>query len=99
MVILATPLRPAELVTLQVYVPKSSSPMLATSRVWSVLLIVVERLVEVSVQTRVKSLRLLLVTEQVRVVDSFTGSLVLVADTLTSGASVNKHDTYMYERK
>ena len=90
MVILATPLRPAELVTLQVYVPKSSSPMLATSRVWSVLLIVVEPLVEVRVQTRVKLLGLLLVTEQVRVVDSFTGSLVLVADTLTSGGSVDQ---------
>ena len=87
MVTLATPLRPAEFVTLQVYVPKSSSPMLATSRVWSVLLIMVEPLVEVRVQTRV---RLLLVTEQVRVVDSFTGSLVLVADTLTSGGSVDQ---------
>ena len=87
MVISAVPLRPAELVTLHVYVPNSSSPTLDNTRVWLVLVIVVEPLVVVRVHTRVKLLGLLLVTVQLRVVDPFTCSLVLVANTFTSGGS------------
>ena len=87
MVISAVPLRPAELVTLHVYVPNSSSATLDNTRVWLVLVIVVEPLVVVRVHTRVKLLGLLLVTVQLRVVDPFTSSLVLVANTFTSGGS------------
>ena len=44
----------------------------------------------VRVHTRENSGGLLLATEQVREVDPFTGTLVLVADTLTSGGSEDR---------
>ena len=101
MVMLASPLRPSELVTLQVYVPNCSSPNPDSSRVRSVSVrVVVTPVVLVRVHTTEKSPEgLLLVTEQVRMVDSFTGSLVLVADTLTSGGSGGHKQTNTDEHK
>lgn len=62
--------------------------------------VVVTPVVLVRVHTTEKSSGgLLLVTEQVRVVDSFTGSLVLVADTLTSGGSGGHKQTNANEHK
>ena len=66
--------------------------MAESCRVWlvSASSVVVLPLVSVRVQATVKSAGLLLRTEQVRFVDPFTGSLVRVAMTLTSGGSMRK---------
>ena len=66
--------------------------MAESCRVWlvSASSVVVLPLVSVRVQATVKSAGLLLRTEQVRFVDPFTGSLVRVAVTLTSGGSMRK---------